>query len=355
MEHFTTVSLNEKGDALIILDQTLLPGRKHYLELQKAEDIWEAIYKLRVRGAPAIGVAAAYGLYVVLLQSAAAEAGDFEKDFNEAKAYLASARPTAVNLFWALNRMEACFAEAKSAGKEVPEIRLALRKEAEAIAAEDAQVCYNIGVHGLEVLTPGCTILTHCNAGALATSEYGTALAPIYVALEKGISFKVYADETRPLLQGARLTSWELSQAGVDVTLICDNMAATVMSQGKIDAILVGCDRVAANGDAANKIGTMGVAILAKHFNIPFYVCCPKSTIDLSCATGKDIKIEERPGSEISTLWYAEPMAPKNIKTFNPSFDVTDHNLITAFITEERVIYPPFEDKLKDLFRRHNE
>lgn len=352
---FSTVSLNEKGTALIILDQTLLPGKTHYLELDKIEDIWEAIYKLRVRGAPAIGIAAAYGLYIGTMQSPATTTEELEQDFYKAKDYLATARPTAVNLFWALNRMSHSFLKAKSQGKNCKEILIALKGEGDMILEEDAKVCYNIGLNGLNVLKANSSILTHCNAGALATARYGTALAPIYLGLEKNIHFKVYADETRPLLQGARLTTWELSQAGVDVTLICDNMAASVMSMDKIDAVLVGCDRVAANGDAANKIGTMGVAILAKHFNIPFYVCCPKSTIDLNCATGKDIKIEERPSEEITDLWYSERMAPEKIKTFNPSFDVTDHSLITAFITEEGVIYPPFDQKLKDLFRRPNE
>lgn len=345
------VSFDDSSNTLVLLDQTLLPGKRMYLKLDDVKDIWEAIYKLRVRGAPAIGIAAAYGVYLATAKSTAAAVEDLEKNFNEYKDYLASARPTAVNLFWALNRMGNAFQSLKESGKNCDEILQGLKNEAEAIRQEDEDTCYNIGVNALKVLEPGATILTHCNAGALATAKYGTALAPIYVGKEKGIDFKVYADETRPLLQGARLTAWELAEAGVDVTLICDNMAATVMSQGKIDAVLVGCDRVAANGDAANKIGTMGVAILAKHFNIPFYVCAPKSTIDIECGTGLDIEIEQRSSEEISEQWYAERMAPKDINIYNPCFDVTDHSLITAIITEDGIIYPPFENKLIQLIK----
>lgn len=345
------VSFDDDSNTLMILDQTLLPGKRTYLKLDNVKDVWEAIYKLRVRGAPAIGIAAAYGVYLATAKSMASTVEDLEKNFNENKDYLASARPTAVNLFWALNRMNNIFQNLKESGKNCDEILQGLKNEAETIRQEDENICYNIGINALKVLRPGSTILTHCNAGALATAKYGTALAPIYVGREKGVDFKVYADETRPLLQGARLTAWELSQAGVDVTLICDNMAATVMSQGKIDAVLVGCDRVAANGDAANKIGTMGVAILAKHFNIPFYVCAPKSTIDIECGTGLDIEIEQRAAEEISEQWYAERMAPKDIKIYNPCFDVTDHSLITAIITEDGIIYPPFENKLIQLIK----
>jgi methylthioribose-1-phosphate isomerase len=237
----------------------------------------------------------------------------------------------------------------KEVGKSVSEVKLALRDESELIRAEDEEVCESIGKYALSLLKPNMGLLTHCNAGTIATAKYGTALAPIYLGLEQGYNFKVYADETRPLLQGACLTAWELNEAGVDVTLICDNMASIVMKEGKIQAVLVGCDRVAANGDAANKIGTSGVAILAKHYNIPFYVCAPFSTIDLECETGEDIHIELRPSEEITTKWYSEPMAPKDVKTYNPAFDVTEHKLITAIVTENGIAYPPFSNSLAKL------
>lgn len=342
------VRLDDETGSLVILDQTLLPNEKKYLHLTEQEEIWEAIYSLRVRGAPAIGIAAAFGAYLGIKNSQASTYDELYAEFQQVKDYLASSRPTAVNLFWALDRMEARLK--KEAGKSVTEIKEALKQEAEAIRQEDEQVCEAIGKHGLTLLQPGWGVLTHCNAGTIATAKYGTALAPIYLGHEKGYNFQVYADETRPLLQGARLTAWELQEAGIDVTLICDNMASIVMKEGKIQAVLVGCDRVAANGDTANKIGTSGVAILAKYYKIPFYVCAPLSTIDLNCRTGQDIKIELRPGEEITTKWYAKPMAPEGVKTYNPAFDVTDHELITAIITEKGIAYPPYTDTLKELF-----
>ncbi len=347
---------NKGLPTLMVLDQTLLPTEKKYISLTKAPEIWEAIFKLRVRGAPAIGIAAAYGIYVVLAQEEAAKGHPFSKEeiielFNKTKAYLGSSRPTAVNLFWALERMENQFNKGLKQGLSTREIIEALGIEAATIDKEDGEICRKIGLNGLKVLKPGSTILTHCNAGSLATSRYGTALAPLHLGKEQGMDFKVYADETRPLLQGARLTAWELNEAGIDVTLICDNMAATVMSQGKIHGILTGCDRVAANGDSANKIGTHGVAILAKHFNIPFYICAPKSTIDVNCATGKDIEIEERAGEEITHLWYERPMAPEGVKTFNPAFDVTPAQLITGIITEDGILYPPYGPAIAELFK----
>lgn len=343
------VRLDDENSSLVILDQTLLPNEKKYLRLTKPEEIWEAIYSLRVRGAPAIGIAAAFGAYLGIKHFPATTYEELYAEFKKVKDYLASARPTAVNLFWALDRMEARFR--KEAGKSVAEIKAALKEEAEAIRREDEMVCEAIGRNGLTLLKPGWGILTHCNAGTIATAKYGTALAPIYLGHERGYNFRVYADETRPLLQGARLTAWELMEAGIDVTLICDNMASIVMKEGKIQAVLVGCDRVAANGDTANKIGTSGVAILAKYYKIPFYVCAPLSSIDLNCRTGADIKIEVRPGEEITTKWYEKPMAPKGVKTYNPAFDVTDHELITAIITEKGIVYPPYSDNLKALFQ----
>ncbi|MFC4386989.1 S-methyl-5-thioribose-1-phosphate isomerase [Gracilibacillus marinus] len=350
-EHVTvieSVRLDDENNQIILLDQTQLPNKKVFLKLETVDDIWDAIYHLKVRGAPAIGIAAAYGMYLVTKHVEATTYEEFDAAFQQAKGKLASSRPTAVNLFWALDRMERRLEKEKSTS--IAEIKQALKEEADLIKQEDEEVCEAIGQYALELLEDGMGILTHCNAGTIATAKYGTALAPIYLGKEKGYNFKVYADETRPLLQGARLTAWELDQAGVDVTLICDNMASIVMQQGKIQAVLVGCDRVAANGDTANKIGTSGVAILAKHYGIPFYVCAPLSTIDLDTKTGEEIEIELRPEEEIKAKWYSEPMAPENVKTYNPAFDVTDHSLITAIITEKGIVYPSYQDNLKAIF-----
>lgn len=349
---FDTVGINEQKDALLIIDQTQLPGKKEILSLSKLEDIWDAIYLLKVRGAPAIGVAAAIGIYLAADKIATDNYSEFLSEFQEAKEYLASSRPTAVNLFWALDRMESVVLENEDTTVET--IKQKLLVEAIKIREEDIQVCRSIGEYGLSLIKDGDGILTHCNAGSLATVKYGTALAPIYVGLEQGMKFKVFADETRPLLQGARLTAYELVEHGVDTTVICDNMAAQVMKNGWIDAIFVGCDRVAANGDAANKIGTSGVAIMAKHYNIPFYVCAPTSTIDLEIKHGDDIPIEERPGSEITEMWYKERMVHSDAKTYNPAFDVTDHELITAIITEFGVIKKPYFENFVELFKRVN-
>ena len=350
IDKFCPVKLDDENSTLIILDQTLLPNETVFLELKEIKDIWDAIYKLRVRGAPAIGVAAGYGVYLGAKQSKAATYEEFVKDFTNVKDYLAGSRPTAVNLFWALNRMEARLK--REAGKTVQEAKAALKEEADMIRNEDEETCKAIREHALSVLKPNWGILTHCNAGTIATAKYGTSLSGIYLGQERGYNFKVYADETRPLLQGARLTAWELHLSGIDVTLICDNMASIVMKEGKIQAVLVGCDRVAANGDAANKIGTSGVAILAKHYNIPFYVCGPLSTIDLDCKTGDDIPIELRPAEEVISMWYERPMAPTDVKVYNPSFDVTDNALITGIITEKGIAYPPFNVSLEKLFQQ---
>ena len=293
-----TVALNAAKDALHIIDQTRLPGELVFLNLHTQAEIWNAIKILQVRGAPAIGVAAAYGLYLAAREMQATDVDDFRAKLHDAAEYLASSRPTAVNLRWALERMEGAVKELDT----VDGIRAKLLQESEDIHDEDIRVCRKIGEYGLELVKPGWGLLTHCNAGQLATVKYGTATAPIYLGQERGYHFKVFADETRPLLQGARLTASELHAAGVDVTLICDNMAATVMKKGWVQAVFVGCDRVAANGDAANKIGTLGVAILAKRFGIPFYICAPSSTIDMNTPTGAEIPIEERDGDKIYTL-----------------------------------------------------
>ena len=343
------VRLDDEEGILVILDQTLLPNDVVFLRLGTQAAIWEAIYQLRVRGAPAIGIAAAYGAYLAIRGSRAPDYSGILAEFFKAKAYLATARPTAVNLFWALDRMES---RLRSLEGEAPDlVKLALRQEAETIREQDEEICRGIGENALTLLGRGWGLLTHCNAGALATARYGTALAPIYLGAERGYDFRVFADETRPLLQGARLTAWELSQAGIDVTLICDNMASIVMKQGWIRAVLVGCDRVAANGDAANKIGTSGLSILAAHYGIPFYVHAPLSTIDFKSANGGDIRIEQRPAEEVTEKWYAKRMAPENIKVYNPAFDVTDNSLITAIVTEKGLAYPPYDLALKRLAR----
>ena len=345
---YDTVALTPTEDAIRIIDQTELPAQLVFLYLYTQPEIWRAIQRLQVRGAPAIGVTAAYGLYLASREIETTDPAEFRARLHTAADYLASSRPTAVNLRWALNRMET----AVSALPTVSAIRAALLRESHAIHDEDIRVCQKIGEYGLELVQPGWGLLTHCNAGQLATVKYGTATAPIYLGQQRGYHFRVFADETRPLLQGARLTASELSAAGVDVTLICDNMAATVMKRGWIQAVFVGCDRVAANGDAANKIGTLGVAVLAKRFGIPFYICAPSSTIDLDTPTGAEIPIEERDGTEISHMWYAKPMAADGVKTFNPAFDVTDADLISGIVTEYGVARPPYTTSIPELFRR---
>lgn len=347
---YEPVRLDEEKDELIILDQTCLPYETKLLHLRTQEEIRNAIYLLQVRGAPAIGVAAAYGIYLAAKDIETDDYDLFKQQFHKAQAYLASARPTAVNLCWALERMAKVVE--RNADKPIKNIIQSLHNEAIRIRDEDIAVCRAIGEHGLTLLKDGQGILTHCNAGQLATSRYGTALAPIHLGQERGMRFRVFADETRPLLQGARLTCYELVCAGVDTTLICDNMASMVMKNGLVNAVLVGCDRVAANGDTANKIGTSGVAILAKHYNIPFYVCAPTSTIDLNCKSGEDIHIEERPEAEVTEMWYKRRMAPEGVKVYNPAFDVTEAGLITAFITEHGILRPPFEKALREVKAR---
>ena len=344
-----TVALDEKENALVIIDQTLLPGEVKMLSLRRQEDIREAIYMLRVRGAPAIGVAAAIGLYLAALEIETDSADEFFGRLAAAKAYLAAARPTAVNLFWALDRMERAALACRE--KPIGEIKARLHDEAVRIREEDIETCRKIGENGLTLLRNGCGVLTHCNAGQLATTRYGTALAPIHLGRERGWNFRVFCDETRPLLQGARLSAYELMADGVDTTVICDNMASQVMKNGWVDAVLVGADRIAANGDACNKIGTSGVAILARHYGVPFYVLAPLSTIDRTLATGAEIPIEERKGAEITEMWYASPMAPSGVKTYNPAFDVTDASLITGIVTEKGVLRPDYRESIEEAFR----
>lgn len=345
---YETVSLDDKNHALVIIDQTLLPGEIKMLSLTEIEDIWEAIYLLKVRGAPAIGVSAAIGVYLEADKVQTEDMGVFCQEFLKAKNYLATSRPTAVNLFWALDRMEAVVEQNKD--KTVPEVKALLREEAVRIHDEDVEVCRKIGEYALELVKPGDGLLTHCNAGQLATVKYGTATAPMYLGQERGYGFHIYADETRPLLQGARLTAFELQAAGMDVTLICDNMSASVMKKGLVNAVFVGCDRVASNGDTANKIGTSVVACVAKQYGVPVYVCAPTSTIDMTLASGDEIPIEERPAEEITEMWYEKRMAPEGVKVYNPCFDVTDHELIAGIVTEYGVVRAPYTENLKKLF-----
>lgn len=348
-----TVALDDAKSELLIIDQTQLPYNTEILHLKTQKSIWDAIYLLQVRGAPAIGVAAAFGIYLAAKEIDTDRYEEFCKQFKEAKDYLDSARPTAVNLSWALNRMEGIVLA--NADKSVAEIKELLKKESIEIKEEDTWVCKQIGEYGLSLLKPEMGLLTHCNAGQLATSKYGTATAPMYLGHEKGYNFKVFCDETRPLLQGARLTAYELHESGIDTTLICDNMAPSVMKQGWVDAVFVGCDRVAENGDTANKVGTSYVAMAAKYYDIPFYVCAPTSTIDMNCKTGKDIHIELRPAEEVTEMWYEKRMAPDGVKVYNPSFDVTDACNITGIITEYGIAYAPFEDSLKEIFKKKEE
>lgn len=346
--HAGSVRLSDDGRSVVILDQTQLPNRTEYLTLSSAEDIWEAIYKLKVRGAPAIGICAGYGIYCLAQQIREDSCEGFLNAFRKQKEYLDSSRPTAVNLSWALNRMEQV--AVSNSDRTVPEILELLKAECLAIHEEDKKMCLAISEYGLSLLKDGDGVLTHCNAGPLATSRYGTGQGPLFLGKERGMNFRVFADETRPLLQGARLTACELQRAGIDVTLICDNMAGIVMKNGWVQACMVGCDRVAANGDAANKIGTSVVAVLANYYQIPFYVLGPTSTIDMNCLTGDDIEIELRDPSEIKEKFYREPSAPREVKCYNPSFDVTDHSLITAIVTEKGICYPPYTESLARLF-----
>lgn len=314
---------------LRIIDQTLLPEKLCAIQLDSIESVYEAIKRLQVRGAPAIGVTAALALAML------AERGADKSELCKAGKYLISARPTAVNLEWAVMRV---------INSENP-IGEALK-----IRDNDIAVCRMLGENGLSLIKPKSGILTHCNAGALATVRYGTATSPLYLAHERGYELRIYCDETRPLLQGTRLTAYELMNAGMNVTLQCDSMAASLMERGLINAVFVGCDRMAANGDGANKIGTLSIAIIAKHFKIPFYMFVPMSTFDLNAKMGKDIVIEHRSEDEITDLWFKKRMAPENVKVYNPAFDITPAELITAVVTEKGILRAPFEDSIKNIF-----
>ncbi len=336
-----------KDGVLSVLNQIKLPAVTEYNPKTTIEDVFHAIRDMELRGAPLIGIAAGYGMYIGIKDLPDMPHREFMIKMRLQGKYLAESRPTAVNLFWAIDRM---IAKAETLhDKSAAEKKAILEQEAILIHEEDKTINRGIGENLLTLLKDGMTILTHCNAGILATGYYGTATSPIYLAKERGWNVKVYADETRPYLQGARLTSYELHTSGIDVTLICDNMAGVVMSQGKIDAVITGTDRVAANGDVANKIGTMSVAILANYFKIPVYIAAPTPTIDMNTPTGKDIPIEERDSREV-THWYGHQIAPEGVKVYNPSFDVTPHELIAAIVTEKGVVKPPFDVNLRKLF-----
>ena len=317
-----------------LIDQTLLPLKFKYISCRDVNSLWHAIKKLQVRGAPAIGIAGALGIILGIKGSKAKTGAALAKEVEKTAIHLASSRPTAVNLFWALARMK-YVAEANK-GKSVPQIKNILLKETFKIIDEDKKSCRQMARYGATLIKNGDTILTHCNAGGLATADYGTALGVLFEAKKQGKRIKVFADETRPLLQGARLTTWELMREGIDTTLICDNMAASLMAKGRIDKVFVGADRIAVNGDTANKIGTYSVAVLAKHHGIPFYVVAPISTFDPNISTGKDIPIEERNGDEVRML-CGKFTAPRNVKVYNPAFDVTPNKLITAIVTERGI------------------
>ena len=332
------------GDALRIIDQTWLPIEQVYLDCRNLETVAQAIEHLRVRGAPAIGIAAAYGVVVASMETDTDDLDVFRTQMTSAMDRLARTRPTAVNLFWALDRMGRVLEECQE--KTVPEMRRLLLDEADRIFEEDRTICRCIGRNGAPLLKDGGIVLTHCNAGGLATADYGTALAVIYAACEQGKRIRVYADETRPLLQGSRLTAWELMQSGVDVTIICDNAAATLMKRRRVDGVIVGADRIAANGDVANKIGTYGLAILAKEHGIPFYVAAPISTLDMQRSSGEEIPIEER-GAEEITEGFGRRTAPHDVRVFNPAFDVTPNTLVSAIISEKGVARAPYGEVLR--------
>ncbi len=332
-----------KGNYLELIDQTLLPGKAVYLKCRNAEDAWKAIRTMKVRGAPAIGVAAAFGVYLGVMRLRTEDIRKFRSEFAKTAKYMASARPTARNLFSAVEAMEEVVKSFNGRSTEL--LKKALLKKAVEFAKQDEELCRAIGRHGAKLFKSGDCVLTHCNAGALATAGMGTALSVIYSARRAGKKIEMIASETRPFLQGARLTAWELKENGVPVTLICDSMVGSVMRAGRINRVIVGADRIAANGDTANKIGTYQVAELARIHKIPFYVAAPSTTFDFSLKTGKEIPIEVRDGKEVYQA-FSRPTAPKGVRIFNPAFDVTPAHLITAIITEKGVSRPPYQKSL---------
>lgn len=339
-------TINWKDGKIRYIDQTLLPRRMRFVDCVSVKRLWKAIKSLEIRGAPAIGIAGALGVVLAANNSRAKDSRVFLRDLRKSIKYLASSRPTAVNLFWALARME--YVAESNIYKPIDIIKKILLAEARRILEDDKKSCRAMARYGVSLVKSGDTILTHCNAGGLATADYGTALGVLFESKKMGKRIKVYADETRPLMQGARLTTWELLHEGIDTTLICDNMAASLMAKGRIDKIFVGADRIASNGDAANKIGTYSLAVLAKYHRVPFYVVAPASTFDFNIKTGRDIPIEERDGDEVRNV-MGRRIAPQNVKVYNPAFDVTPNGLISAIVTEKGIFRAPYDKSLKRL------
>lgn len=339
-------TISWKNGKVRFIDQTLLPGKLKFVESDSVERLWTAIKRLEVRGAPAIGIAGALGAVLAAYSARSSSVSIFLRDLRAGMKYLASSRPTAVNLFWALDNM-ARVADANS-DKDVGAIRKLLLKEALRMLEDDKASCRAMARYGASLVKSGDAILTHCNAGGLATADYGTALGVMFESKRLGKKIRVYADETRPLLQGSRLTAWELMNEGIETTLICDNMAASLMAKGKIDKIFVGADRIASNGDTANKIGTYSVAVLAKYHGVPFYVVAPASTFDLKIKTGREIPIEERDPDEVRAV-MGKQVAPKNVKVYNPAFDVTPSGLITAIVTDKGIFRKPYRSAINKL------
>jgi methylthioribose-1-phosphate isomerase len=344
-------TIEREGDVVVMIDQRKLPAQEVYVRCKTAPEVARAIKTMVIRGAPAIGVAAAWGIALGMRRSTATGTQKFAAEFQKTCDLMAATRPTAVNLFWAIERMKRCFGDAVQAGQSVDQIKDRLDREAQMIHDEDVASCRAMGAFGAAVVPADARILTHCNAGALATAGYGTALGVIRGAIEQGKRVAVFADETRPFLQGARLTAWELVRDGIDTTIITDNMSAALMGQGKVDLVVVGADRIAANGDTANKIGTYGVAVLAREHNIPFYVAAPLSTIDLRTPDGSHIPIEERSAREVTHVGGSQ-MAPLEAKIWNPAFDVTPHRFITGIITEKGIFRAPYSESLKSAFEQ---
>ncbi|HNX82040.1 MAG TPA: S-methyl-5-thioribose-1-phosphate isomerase [Candidatus Omnitrophota bacterium] len=342
-------SIAWKDNAITIIDQTKLPGEFVYLPIRDIKTLWHAIKALKVRGAPALGAAAALGVYLGIRGSKARNFAAFFKELDRVSRYLASSRPTARNLFWGIERM--CSVAVKNKHEPIVAVKKLMLKQALQIIEDDRRICRLIGSYGSKLIKDNARILTVCNTGILATIDYGTALGVVYKAHEQGKRIKVYASETRPLLQGARLTSWELKRKGIDVTVQCDNMSAVLMQQGKVDLVIAGADRIAANGDTANKIGTYSLAVLAQYHKIPFYIAAPVSTFDFDIASGAEIPIEQRNGAEVRELLFKKPMTAKGVSIFNPAFDVTPHSLITGIITEKGILKPPFIQTIKRALR----
>jgi len=337
-----------KNNKIRIIDQTKLPHKLEYIDIDKLEDLWQAIKLLKVRGAPALGAAAALGVYLGIKNLKTKDPVVFNKELDRVSHYIAGSRPTARNLFWGIEKV--CSVARKNKGKDLAALKELIFKEACRIVENDKFSCRKIGEYGSRLIKDNDTVLNVCNAGILATIDYGTALGVLYRAKEEGKKIKVFSCETRPLLQGARLTAWELNKQGVDVTVICDNMAATLMQQGKINKVIAGADRIAANGDTANKIGTYNLAVLSSYHKIPFYIAAPVSTFDLCAQSGKDIPIEERDTREVSELLFKRVIAPKGAKIFNPAFDVTPHNLVSAMITDKGIIKSPYKKNISQMF-----